>query len=89
MTICRTIYQPKDETAEAVSVDVTFSQECSQQMVTVCTPQAPGYGGYHGQGYHGRGGHKHGGGGSYQKCKEVAQETCYNKPAVSPDRVQV
>ena len=50
MTICRTTYQPKEETAEAVSVDVTFSQECSKQMVTVCTPQAPSYGGYHGHG---------------------------------------
>ena len=82
MPICRTTYQPKEETAEAVSVDVTFSQECSKQMVTVCTPQAPSYGGYHGHG-----GHKHGG--TYQRCKEVAQETCYNKPSVSPDRVQV
>ena len=26
---------------------------------------------------------------SYQKCEEVAQETCYNRPGVAPKREQV
>ena len=32
--------------AEATLVDVTYSKECSEQMVTVCQP---GYGGYGGK----------------------------------------
>ena len=56
--------------AEATLVDVTYAKECTNMMVTVCQP--PGYG-YHDQ---------------YdpyaKKCKEIAQETCYNKPSTVP-----
>merc|ERR1712055_227144 len=67
--ICTYSYQPKTETTTAKTVEVTFNKECKTQMVTVCQPA--GYGGY-GQGY----GHNY--------CKEVAQETCYNVPVVTP-----
>merc|ERR1711970_245431 len=67
--ICTYSYQPKTETTSAKTVEVTFNKECKTQMVTVCQPA--GYGGY-GQGY----GHNY--------CKEVAQETCYNVPVVTP-----
>lgn len=79
VNICRTQYEPKDEEADATSVDVTFNKECSKQMVTVCQP-ASGYGSSHYGGYNK---------GSYQHCKEVAQETCYNKPSVQPKTVKV
>merc|ERR1711881_631334 len=42
--------------------------ECDTQMVTVCQPTA-------GYGYHAYG---------HNYCKEVAQETCYNVPVVTP-----
>jgi len=67
--ICTYSYQPKTETTSAKTVEVTFNKECKTQMVTVCQPA--GYGGY-GHGY----GHNY--------CKEVAQETCYNVPVVTP-----
>jgi len=68
--ICTYSYQPKTETTSAKTVEVTFNKECKTQMVTVCQPA--GYGGYGHQGY----GHNY--------CKEVAQETCYNVPVVTP-----
>ena len=52
-------------------VDVTYSKECMEQMVTVCQPGYGGYGGYH------------------SKCKELAQETCYNKPSTAPRQEEV
>merc|ERR1712209_161500 len=50
------------------TAEVTFIKECNVQMVTVCQP-TPGYG-YHSYGHN--------------YCKEVAQETCYNSPVVTP-----
>ena len=51
-------------------VDVTYSKDCVEQMVTVCQP---GYGGY----------------GYQPKCKELAQETCFNKPSTIPREEEV
>jgi hypothetical protein len=66
--VCTYSYQPKTETTTAKTVEVTFVKECKAQMVTVCQPAEYGYG----QGY----GHNY--------CKEVAQETCFNNPVVTP-----
>merc|ERR1719450_283603 len=61
-------YQPKTEGTTAKTVEVTFEKMCDTQMVTVCQPTA-------GYGYHAYG---------HNYCKEVAQETCYNVPIVTP-----
>ena len=66
--VCSYSYQPKDEETTAKTVEVTFEKQCDTQMVTVCQP-TPGYG-YHSYGHN--------------YCKEVAQETCYNVPVVTP-----
>merc|ERR1712215_483006 len=66
--ICVYSYQPKTEATTAKTVEVTFEKQCDTQMVTVCQP-TPGYG-YHAYGHN--------------YCKEVAQETCYNVPVVTP-----
>merc|ERR1712223_2241533 len=66
--ICTYSYQQKKEGTNAKTVEVTFNKECNVQMVTVCQP-TPGYG-YHSYGHN--------------YCKEVAQETCYNVPVVTP-----
>merc|ERR1712227_153621 len=66
--ICTYSYQQKSEDTNAKTVEVTFIKECNVQMVTVCQP-TPGYG-YHSYGHN--------------YCKEVAQETCYNTPVVTP-----
>jgi len=66
--ICTYSYVPKTVPTTAKTVEVTFKKECLTQMVTVCQPAQYGYG--------------HGYGHNY--CKEVAQETCYNVPVVTP-----
>merc|ERR1712211_63623 len=66
--ICTYSYQQKKETTNAKTVEGSFKKECNTQMVTVCQP-TPGYG-YHSYGHN--------------YCKEVAQETCYNTPVVTP-----
>merc|ERR1712165_158004 len=66
--ICTYSYQQKTEATTAKTVEVTFEKQCDTQMVTVCQP-TPGYG-YHSYGHN--------------YCKEVAQETCYNVPVVTP-----
>merc|ERR1712045_595089 len=66
--ICTYSYQQKSEDTTAKTVAVTFEKICDVQMVTVCQP-TPGYG-YHSYGHN--------------YCKEVAQETCYNTPVVTP-----
>merc|ERR1719422_247911 len=66
--ICTYSYQQKKEATNAKTVEVSFKKECNTQMVTVCQP-TPGYG-YHSYGHN--------------YCKEVAQETCYNTPVVTP-----
>ena len=66
--VCTYSYQQKIEETTAKTVEVTFKKECDTQMVTVCQP-TPGYG-YHSYGHN--------------YCKEVAQETCYNVPVVTP-----
>merc|ERR1712243_418507 len=66
--VCSYTYQPKTEATTAKTVEVTFKKQCDTQMVTVCQP-TPGYG-YHSYGHN--------------YCKEVAQETCYNVPVVTP-----
>jgi len=73
--VCTIKYGKQPATAEATLVEVSFNKECSKQMVTVCKP------GYQSNGY----GHSKG----YQKCEEIAQETCYNKPATAPKTEQV
>merc|ERR1711872_913594 len=52
----------------AKTVTVPYEKVCDTQMVTVCQPTA-------GYGYHAYG---------HNYCKEVAQETCYNVPIVTP-----
>jgi len=71
--ICIYNYEKKYEDTSAQTVEVTFKQETNVQMVTVCQPG-------HGYGYHSYG---------HQYCKEVAQETNYNVPVVSPKDVPV
>merc|ERR1712194_583441 len=61
-------YQQKTEATTAKTVEVPYKKVCDTQMVTVCQP-TPGYG-YHSYGHN--------------YCKEVAQETCYNVPVVTP-----
>jgi len=74
VNVCTITYSPAPVQAEATLVEVTFKKECNKQMVTVCQPQS----GYQSHGY---GGYNKG---SYQHCKEIAQETCYNKPSTVP-----
>merc|ERR1711881_244014 len=66
--VCTYSYRPKTEATTAKTVEVTFKKECDTQMVAVCQPTA-------GYGYHAYG---------HNYCKEVAQETCYNVPVVTP-----
>jgi len=66
--ICVYSYQQKVIDTTAKTVEVPFEKKCNTQMVTVCQP-TPGYG-YHSYGHN--------------YCKEVAQETCYNIPIVTP-----
>merc|ERR1712029_1316606 len=66
--ICVYEYAQKTEETNAKTVEVSFNKQCDTQMVTVCQP-TPGYG-YHSYGHN--------------YCKEVAQETCYNVPIVTP-----
>lgn len=79
--VCTYDYETKEEDTTGKTVEVTFKKETNTQMVTVCQP---GYGGYG----HGHGGYGHGGYG-HQYCKEVAQETAYNVPVVTPVDVPV
>merc|ERR1719220_2927770 len=66
--VCTYSYMAHTEDTVATTVEITFEKECMTQMVTVCQPKA-------GYGYHSYG---------HQYCKEVSQETCYNKPMVMP-----
>merc|ERR1712025_640030 len=66
--ICVYSYIQKVVDTTAKTVEVPFKKQCDTQMVTVCQP-TPGYG-YHSYGHN--------------YCKEVAQETCYNVPIVTP-----
>ncbi len=71
--VCTYNYEKKYEDTTAKTVEVTFKRETNVQMVTVCQP-------HHGYGYHSYG---------HQYCKEVAQETVYNVPVVTPVDVPV
>merc|ERR1712018_741186 len=75
--ICSYSYQKKYEDTTAKTVEVTFEKKTDVQMDTVCQPGHHGYGGY------GHGGYGH------NYCKEVAQETAYNVPVVTPVDVPV
>merc|ERR1712088_456421 len=66
--ICTYSYMAHTEDTVAKTVEISFEKECMTQMVTVCQPKA-------GYGYHSYG---------HQYCKEVSQETCYNKPIMLP-----
>ena len=66
--ICVYSYQQKVVDTTAKTVEVPYEKQCDTQMVTVCQ-RTPGYG-YHSYGHN--------------YCKEVAQETCYNVPIVTP-----
>merc|ERR1712223_768338 len=85
--VCVYKYEKKYEETTAKTVTVAFEKQTNVQMVTVCQP-------HHGYGHHGYGGHRGYGGysgyGGYGKyCKEVAQETAYNVPVVTPVDVPV
>ncbi len=71
--VCTYNYEKKYEETTAKTVEVTFKRETDVQMVTVCQP-------HYGYGYSSYG---------RQYCKEVAQETSYNVPVVSPIDVPV
>merc|ERR1712156_1263163 len=71
--VCSYSYQQKEEATTAKTVEVTFEKKTDVQMVTVCQPG-------HGYGHHGYG---------HNYCKEVAQETAYNVPVVTPVDVPV
>jgi len=72
--VCVYSYNQVTEDTVASTVEVTFKKVTDVQMVTVCQPGPQQYGGY---------GHGHGGYG-HNYCKEVAQETAYNVPVVTP-----
>lgn len=74
--VCSFAYAQKEEDTIAKTVEVTFVKETKVQMVTVCQP---GYGGYGSYGSYGQS----------QYCKEVAQETAFNVPVVTPVDVPV
>merc|ERR1712228_1018360 len=78
--VCTYHYEQTTEATTAKTVEVSFEKQTDVQMVTVCQPSHHGYGGYGHHGHHGYGGY--GGYGKY--CKEVAQETAYNVPVVTP-----
>jgi len=75
--VCIYKYNQKTEDTTAKTVEVTFEKVTDVQMVTVCQPGPAGYG--------------HGGYGGYghNYCKEVAQETAYNVPVVTPVDIDV
>jgi len=75
--VCVYKYNQKTEDTTAKTVEVTFEKVTDVQMVTVCQPGPAGYG--------------HGGYGGYghNYCKEVAQETAYNVPVVTPVDIDV
>merc|ERR1712088_940600 len=77
--VCTYSYQQKEEDTTAKTVEVTFEKKTDTQMVTVCQPTGYGYG---------HGGYGHGGYG-HNYCNEVAQETQYNVPVVTPVDVPV
>ena len=72
--VCSYSYEQVTEDTTAKTVEVTFEKKTDVQMVTVCQP------GHHGHGYGGYG---------HNYCKEVAQETAYNVPVVTPIDVPV
>ena len=72
--VCSYSYDQTEEETTAKTVEVTFEKQTDVQMVTVCQP------GHHGHGYGGYG---------HNYCKEVAQETAYNAPVVTPVDVPV
>jgi len=72
--VCSYSYEQTTEDTTAKTVEVTFEKKTDVQMVTVCQP------GPHGHGYGGYG---------HNYCKEVAQETAYNVPVVTPIDVPV
>merc|ERR1712088_980628 len=73
--VCSYSYEQTTEETTAKTVEVTFEKQTDVQMVTVCQP---GHG--HGHGYGGYG---------HNYCKEVAQETAYNVPVVTPVDIPV
>merc|ERR1712203_1066914 len=75
--VCSYSYTTTEEETTAKTVEVTFEKQTDVQMVTVCQPGHHGYGGY------GHGGYGH------NYCKEVAQETAYNVPVVTPVDIPV
>ena len=72
--VCSYSSEQTTEDTTAKTVEVTFEKQTDVQMVTVCQP------GHHGHGYGGYG---------HNYCKEVAQETAYNVPVVTPVDVPV
>merc|ERR1712106_906100 len=66
--MCVHTYQSKAEDTTATTYEVSFTQECQTQAVTVCQPSA-------GSGYYSYG---------QQDCKEEEQKTCYKVPTVMP-----
>jgi len=75
--VCTYSYKQVEEGTVAKTVEVSFEKIVDVQMVTVCQPGHHGYGGY------GHGGYGH------NYCKEVAQETAYNAPVVTPVDIPV
>merc|ERR1711910_174097 len=75
--VCTYFYEQETADTVAKTVEVTFEKVTNVQMVTVCAPGHQGYG--------------HGGYGGYghNYCKEVAQETAYNVPVVTPVDIPV
>merc|ERR1712037_877743 len=75
--VCTYFYEQESADTVAKTVEVTFKKVTDVQMVTVCHPGHQGYG--------------HGGYGGYghNYCKEVAQETAYNVPVVTPVDIPV
>jgi len=66
--MCVHTYQSKAENTTATTYEVSFTQECQTQAVTVCQPSA-------GSGYYSYG---------QQDCKEEEEKTCYKVPTVMP-----
>merc|ERR1711892_1269156 len=66
--VCVHTYQSKAEDTTATTYEVSFTQECQTQAVTVCQPSA-------GSGYYSYG---------QQDCMEEEPKTCYKVPTVMP-----
>ena len=66
--ICVYVYEKVEKEAKAKVADVKYTKRCDTNYVSVCKPKKPKYGSSYDE--------------PEEDCKEVPQETCFNKPQV-------